>query len=763
MTNSLNPQEIVLQLVNSTNKCIFLTGKAGTGKTTLLKKILKQTHKKTVVVAPTGIAALNAGGVTAHSLFQLPFSPFIPVNTDVHMYEGIHFETPNTLGRNTRMAAHRQSVIRQIELLIIDEVSMLRADMLDAIDQTMRRIRRNSEAFGGVQVLFIGDLMQLPPVVKSTEWQVLKDHYESMFFFHAHAYKNCGAVHIELKTIYRQEEQEFISILNNLRFNTITEEDKKILNRYVKPNFKLQDHEGYIFLTTHNAKADKVNQKGLDLLETKEQHFEAEVVGEFPENLYPVDRTLRIKIGAQVMFIKNDTGDARLFYNGKIGKVSKIIDGEIFVHFDDENITISVPKQEWENKRYIIKEDSKEVSEEILGTFVHYPIKLAWAITIHKSQGLTFEKAVIDVQDVFQPGQAYVALSRLTSMEGLVLINPLQLNMALRDQTVLEFNNNETKPDELQAQLIQGKREYIHHLIADAFLPDPLLKAWRTHRFSYKNEAPNSEKAKHSEWAIIQYNTIQPLFEVAEKFQQQILQILNQNPLDIALVNDRLEKATAYFFHPMDKVYDELLRKIAEIQKIKRIKTYHNELLVLEELHCSSIIKMFKTKKLLALSLSDQVINKDNLADKFTENYRKNKLAALGAKTEINKITGQLKTKKTNAINSQPGVPVKNTIDTTQELWELHKDVGRIAELRKLTKGTIYSHLLVLLSKDLVKIEEILDEEKLKNMTSIFEKHHNEDTSLTDMKAIVGEKYSFEELRLFRTYWLKKTGDEKQD
>lgn len=761
MIDATDTQRLVLDLINLTNKCVFLTGKAGTGKTTLLKKILDRTYKNTVVVAPTGVAALNAGGVTAHSLFQLPFSAFVPTNSNVSVSQHIHFETPQTLGRNIRMAANKQSVIRQMELLIIDEVSMLRADMLDAIDHILRRVRKNSLVFGGVQVLFIGDLMQLPPVVKPAEWELLKEHYESMFFFHSHAYKKCGAAHMELKKIYRQADQDFIEILNNLRFNSITESDKMKLDKYLKPNFRLRDYEGYIFLTTHNAKADKVNQSGLDLIADKEYSFDAEIVGEFPEHLYPLDKTLRIKVGAQVMFIKNDTGETRLFYNGKIGKIHSIIDGEIMVHFPKENITINVPKHEWENKRYVVEDDTKEVREEILGTFVHYPIKLAWAITIHKSQGLTFDKAVIDVQDVFQPGQAYVALSRLTSLDGLVLINPMKLNLSQNDHTVLNFSKNESSPEQLAAQLHHGKKQYINTLIAETFLPEQLLKAWRTHRFSYKNEAPNSEKSKHSEWAITQYHALESLYSIAEKFQRQIINILDQQPLNKELVIDRLDNANAYFFKPLDVIYEQLIRKIVEVKKIKRSKTHYNELLVLEEMHCAAILKMYKTKRLVELALNDAEIKKERLTSSFAENYRKNKWDAIPtADIGLSKLKNS-QTTTSRSKKSQDVKIAKSTYETTLELWDQYKDVKRVAEQRKLTVATIYSHLLVLINKGNAKIEDILDERSMTELEIVFKNNFREDTTLTELKAIVGEKFGFEELRIFRTHWLEKKKTEK--
>ena len=413
-----------LRFINQTNKSIFLTGKAGTGKTTLLKQIIATTHKNTVVVAPTGIAALNAGGVTIHSMFQLPFATFLPDNKQVAQFSGtLKIENRDTLGRHFKMNATKRSIIRNMELLIIDEVSMVRADVLDAMDFMLKKVRRNERAFGGVQVLFIGDLLQLPPVVKNEEWQMLRNYYNGMFFFHSHIIQQYPPLYIELDKIFRQTDSEFIHVLNNLRNNKITTSDIAILNQFVQPNFDLKKNKGYITLTTHNAKADTINAKSLEDLKEKQFTYSPEVVGDFPEKIFPLDEKLHLKVGAQVMFVKNDLNFDKQFFNGKMGVIKSLSRNEIMVHFPEENKTIEVERYEWQNIKYKLNENTKEVEEEVIGTFVHYPIKLAWAITVHKSQGLTFDKAALDVSQVFAPGQAYVALSRLRSLKGLVLLS----------------------------------------------------------------------------------------------------------------------------------------------------------------------------------------------------------------------------------------------------------------------------------------------------------------------------------------------------
>src|SRR5690554_1551203 len=367
--------QYTVNFINQTSRNVFLTGKAGTGKTTLLKEIIETTHKNTVVVAPTGIAALNAGGVTIHSLFQLPFAGFLPThNQPPQIGANIRFENRNTLRRHFRMSKTKQEVLRNMELLIIDEVSMLRADVLDAMDFMLQSIRRNNEAFGGVQVLFIGDLLQLPPVVRHQEWEVFKNYYAGMFFFHSHVIQQNPLLYIELDKIYRQTEQSFIEVLNNLRNNHITPQDIELLNKYVQPDFDVKNKQGYITLTTHNAKADNLNQTALKELKGKKHSYYPEIVGDFPEKIYPIEEELELKLGAQIIFIKNDLSYEKRYFNGKMGIIHSLSEEEIVVHFPEENKFIEIEKYEWENIRYTVDENTKEINDEVLGTFTHYPI-----------------------------------------------------------------------------------------------------------------------------------------------------------------------------------------------------------------------------------------------------------------------------------------------------------------------------------------------------------------------------------------------------
>ena len=407
-SNSLLQQAIAF--VNQTSKHVFLTGKAGTGKTTFLKYIQEHSFKKMAVVAPTGVAAINAGGVTIHSFFQLPLGPYLPsLQHNWELFDG-RVNNQHSLFKNLRLSSAKRDLLRELDLLVIDEVSMVRADMLDAVDVILRHVRRQpAAAFGGVQVLYIGDLFQLPPVVKNDEWELLKQHYQSPFFFDAKVVQEDPPVYIELKKIYRQSDQGFISILNNIRNNKCSAEDLEKLHHFYKPDFYPAGEAHYITLTSHNEKAEAINRRELAKLPGKTYSYHAEISGEFYDRSYPAEEVISLKVGAQIMFIKNDKGENRRFYNGKIGVIKNVFEEKIYVSFPDETETLAVEKETWQNIKYNYNKEKDRIEEEELGTFRQYPIRLAWAITIHKSQGLTFEKAIIDAGASFAPGQVYVA------------------------------------------------------------------------------------------------------------------------------------------------------------------------------------------------------------------------------------------------------------------------------------------------------------------------------------------------------------------
>ncbi|HEX9981587.1 MAG TPA: helix-turn-helix domain-containing protein [Flavobacterium sp.] len=740
----------VLRFINQTGRSVFLTGKAGTGKTTLLREILRTTHKSTVVVAPTGIAALNAGGVTIHSMFQLPFATFVPENISFEKFsDAIRVETPQTLKRHFHVASHKQAVIRNMELLVIDEVSMLRADLLDAMDFMMRSIRKNDRPFGGVQVLFIGDLMQLPPVVKTEEWHILKQYYNGIFFFQSHVIRDNPPVYIELDKIYRQNDNVFIAILDNLRNNRVTSEDIQSLNRYVNPQFDLKCNDGYITLTTHNVKADKINAESLESIDAQHHTYYPEIVGDFPERVYPVDELLRLKEGARVMFIKNDLSPEKNFFNGKTGIIRSLAKEEILVYFPEEDKVIEVERYEWKNIRYYIDDATKEIKEEILGTFVHYPLKLAWAITVHKSQGLTFNKAVLDVTQVFLPGQAYVALSRLRSLEGLVLLSPLQMNGISSDGDVISYSGNRSAAADLDHALLNETNFFIRDFLKTSFNLAVLIQEWRSHYFSYNQEAQKSPKNIHKQWAKECFEKINPLFEPSRKFMSQLDSLFNAGSVDMQHVADRVSAAINYFFPLMDHLTGEVLYKLEEAARMKKAKTFHTELLLLEELQTKSVLTLLKAKGLMAIVLEGKPLSKDNFFGEEIKNYRQYK--AEEAKAAFKKANAALIEEETTS-GSSPGKKAKtvkkSTVEETYELWKQHLSITEIASARKLTKQTISTHFAKLIQAKAVRISDLFSEDKIAELSIVFEGYTEE--SLNPLKEKHGDRFTWDELKMFR-------------
>ena len=755
MQNVSEAAAYTLQFINQTQKSIFLTGKAGTGKTTLLREIIATTHKNTVVVAPTGIAALNAGGVTIHSMFQLPFSAFIPSYDEASKFtETVKFENKETLRRHFKMNNVKRNVIRNMELLIIDEVSMLRADLLDAIDFMMQTVRRNSRSFGGVQVLFIGDLLQLPPVIRDEEWRTLRNYYKGKFFFHSHVIQQNPPLYIELSKIYRQTDDTFISVLNNLRNNQITPQDIQVLNEYVKPDFDLKNNPGYITLTTHNAKADSINEQAINDLAGNEFAFQPFIVGDFPEKIFPVEENLKLKVGAQVMFVKNDISFEKRYFNGKMGIIKSLSPEEIFVHFPEENKTIEVEKYEWKNIRYKVNDLTKEVEEEVLGTFAHYPLKLAWAITVHKSQGLTFEKAALDVSQVFLPGQAYVALSRLTSLNGLILLSPLQMNGISNDQDVMDYSLNKATEEVLKNSLHFETKNFIHNYLINSFNWTDLAQEWRNHRFSYNENAVNSEKAKHSVWAAKRLETIELLLDPSQKFIHQLNKIFNKETVDLFFVQERVVAAYDYFFKPMDKLVTDLLQKMAEIQKFKKVKEFYEELAFLDDLQTKAVLRLMKAKLLIEIVVAGETICKEKLSSSAIKNYKLDKIAKI--REELNMTnTDIFKTEEPvvrytarKLDKNEPKAAKKTTIEETHDLWLEKNSIADIARIRKLTVQTVETHFVKLIQAKKVDISDVLPYDKILALREAFEFYQEE--SLNPLKEKYGDEFTWDELKMFK-------------
>ena len=535
--------------IEQTDTNVFLTGRAGTGKTTFLRRLREDSPKRMVVVAPTGVAAINAGGVTIHSFFQLPLSPYVP---------GMQFSESGR--KQYTFSKEKKNILRSLDLLVIDEISMVRADLLDAIDSVLRRYKDHSRPFGGVQLLMIGDLQQLSPVVKDNEIQLLKPHYDTFYFFGSHALKQSRYVTIELSTIYRQTDRHFVEILNAIRERRIDDHLLAKLNERYIPNFPTDKADGYIRLTTHNHTAQAYNEQRLNELPTKAYAFQAKVEGNFNESLFPADATLLLKQGAQVMFIRNDeTGQGR-YYNGKIGYVESLSQREIVVQCDDE--AFAVEPSEWANSRYILDEETKEIREEIEGTFRQYPLRLAWAITIHKSQGLTFEKAVIDAASSFAHGQVYVALSRCKSLEGLVLASPVTAHAIISDNAVADFmHNGEALTNEATQQLSRLQHDYFRKLLDELF-------DFRTLRRDFDQVKRLLDEFFYKLYPTLveQYAEKARLFaeqltDVSTKFRQQYMALVQHSDdcAENTFLQARIAKAATYFHATLNSLLLDLL------------------------------------------------------------------------------------------------------------------------------------------------------------------------------------------------------------
>ncbi len=564
-----NPQlELAFDYVRNTHKNIFLTGKAGTGKTTFLHEIRKDSPKRLVVVAPTGVAAINAGGMTIHSFFQLPFGPFLPGNA-------------HEVARQRKFSGEKIRLIQSLDLLVIDEISMVRADLLDGIDDVLRRYRDRSKPFGGVQLLMIGDLHQLPPVVKDEEWYLLREYYDTAYFFGSRALRDSNPVSIELKHIYRQSDETFIQLLNKVRDNKIDASVLETLNSRYVANFHPTEAEPYITLTAHNASAQEINAEKLTEIAQPKQSFKASIQGDFPSFAYPADETFECKKGAQVMFVKNDLAREKRFYNGKIGKITGFKDSAIYVRCPGEAEDIEVLPVEWSNVKYALNEQTKEVTENILGSFTQYPLKLAWAITIHKSQGLTFERAIIDAQAAFAHGQVYVALSRCKSFEGIVLRSKIGQSSVKTDSVVKNYSDEADKNAPDEKALSQAKADYQRSLLLELFDFNRLNRFFGQLNRIFLEHERSLHKEAGEQLDVLRAQFAEQVFSIAERFKPQIQHYFAQTalPEDNAELAERLQKAGAYFEEKLGKELLPAAQKLRFITDNKSVEKAANEAL----------------------------------------------------------------------------------------------------------------------------------------------------------------------------------------
>ena len=676
------------EFVEKTGKSVFLTGKAGTGKTTFLKKVVEQSKKRVVVVAPTGIAAINAGGVTIHSFFQLPLHPFIP---------GMQIESKFAFSKEKR------SIIKTIDILIIDEISMVRCDLLEAIDSVLRRFRNKYKPFGGVQLLMIGDLQQLSPVITDEEFQLLAPYYSSPYVFGSRALSAVDYVTIELKEVYRQQDQHFIDILNSVRCGRPSPEVIRALNSRYDPHFIPGADEGYIRLTTHNQIADNYNSQQLSLIDESVHSFDAQVSGNFPEYAYPTEARLELKVGAQVMFVKNDPSSEKRYYNGKIGVVTDFFEEYILVQCPGDDEKIAVEPLEWENSRYVINEQTQEMETEVQGLFRQYPLRLAWAITIHKSQGLTFDKAIIDAASSFASGQVYVALSRCRTLEGMVLATPLRADSVITDLHVEDYiEGQEAAAARSLSRLESIKEEYYKDLLCELF-DFKEIASLQKRMLGVCKDFPSGTVVglaqRHNDILNSLNETVVP---VGAKWQL----LIKQKPFEEVASADfagRIKNGCTYFLEHLDAAYGDFL------EKTKDIKAENKELVKRYANIWNDLDFELKTIRLLLKSMS--------VLPFTTDNYLRERQVAVYEASGI--VPKELKTPK-KSVRTSAAKPVKekkeDTKVTTFKLYKQGMSVKDIAKERDLNQRTIITHLAHYVAKGMISAEEFVSPQKIETI-----------------------------------------------
>ncbi len=799
--------DLALSFVENTDRNIFLTGKAGTGKTTFLHHIKKTSLKRLVVVAPTGVAAINAKGVTIHSFFQMPFGPIVP---NVSQNNSGQFQR--------KFSKAKIDIIKSLDLLIIDEVSMVRSDLLDGIDQVLRKYKNRQKVFGGVQVLMIGDLKQLAPVIKPNEWELLKHHFETPFFFSSKSFQNSNVVSIELKHIYRQENEDFIAILNEIRNNKLSKTSAEVLNKRYNPDFVPHKKDGFITLTTHNNRANKINELELNKLSTESHFFTAKIQGKFNEHSYPTHEELELKEGSQVMFIKNDSSIEKRYYNGKIGTITFIDDENIIVICNDDGEEIEVNHEIWENISYTIDDETKKINENTIGSFTQIPLRLAWAITIHKSQGLTFEKAIIDAEASFAHGQTYVALSRCKSLDGVVLKTKIKESSIISDIRVETFTKDveDKMPDE--KVLLVSKKQYQLNLIEEllnyhAFLypVKRLIDLYYQNKSSYNgNIIKPLESVKDS--GII------PLLKVSANFKNQLLILseIVESPLEDENIKERIQKAIEYFLNQTQQKIKEVLKSITFSTDNKQLeKDFMKQIVYLDELlsvklFCLkelqggfNITKYLETrakailqkqqkipKKKIAQSTTDNPILFESLRDlrndfalkedvnhyqiftqkslyemceKFPITLKQLKAINGMGKVRVQKYGSQIieiikEYCDDNSIEIpdtiEEELPIKKPLKkglTNQISYDLFKrgmSIVNISKERNLAISTIESHLTKFISSGDLKVTDLMPEKKYNKLKKIMQKLEYE--GLTDLKNKVDKNFTYSELRFVK-------------
>ncbi|MFN8278578.1 MAG: AAA family ATPase [Chitinophagales bacterium] len=704
--------ELASQFALHTAQSFFLTGKAGSGKTTLLKNIAGNTTKNIVIVAPTGVAAINAGGVTIHSMFGLPLTTFIPTNDPVDPNQCTN---RRALLDHMKLRRDKVRVIREMDLLVIDEISMVRADVLDAIDFVLRTVRRIREPMGGVQVMLIGDMYQLPPVVKPNDWAIMQRYYTSPYFFDSLVWKELNAVEIELKKVFRQTDSRFVSLLNNIRNQELNEDDFELLRARYQPQFDPKE-PGYILLSTHNAKADAVNEQELGKLAGRMHVFEAEVTGDFPEHAYPCDRVLQLKVGAQVMFIRNDQEEA--YFNGKIARIKTIDENGITVTFQDSGTDYVLKKEKWESINYKVDDHTGSLDKDVLGTFSQYPLRLAWAVTIHKSQGLTFDKVIIDAGKSFAAGQVYVALSRCRTLDGIVLHSMITQASLHGDPRIHAFSESHHSSRELQNTLEEAKERYGEALLKKLFTFQTLttrVEEWRVNLFDKEFEGKQETMQLYENV----FRKLESMTDIANKFRQQIA---TMNYAEREVLRERCGKAVDYFTEFLFTHYLTPIHTHASAVALrKRMKGY---VVFLNELLAAG---WKKVNQLYAAHWQDAPLYEGPVRF-FPEML---KAPAVPAKREAG-----------------------STYRDTLELLQKGFSVDEIATTRGMAKSTIKGHLARLVGQGQLELQQALDSRTIEQIMPFFERDN--DWTYAHVKSVFGEAIDYSDVRIVQAWMERK-------